>query len=305
MRVITRHQCGLRKKTVAVYNVLRPFTFAPAQTLLALVPYGMLSVLPSFGDVVMSIRSLACGLAALSVGLSLPANTLAQRGPRMVKAFEELHEEAKETTADDAADKDKKQDKLATATFGNGCFWCTEAVFEELHGVSKVISGYSGGKVPNPTYLQVSSKLTGHAEVIQLKYDPELISYAKLLEVFWRTHDPTTPNRQGYDVGPQYRSAIFYHNDEQRELAEKFKRKLNQAHAFGKPIVTEITKFTAFYPAEKYHQNYYALNSRAGYCQRIIRPKMSKFRKVFKDELKKNNKPSKKKPTTEETPSTS
>jgi len=234
-------------------------------------------------------RPLAGGLTIMLLGL-LASASYAQRGPRMKKAFAELHKDAQqsEQTASSPTNGDGEA-KLETATFGNGCFWCTEAVFEELHGVSRVVSGYSGGKIPNPTYRQVSTKLTGHAEVIQLKYDPQLISYAKLLEVFWRTHDPTTPNQQGYDIGPQYRSAVFYHNDEQRELAEKFKRKLNKVHAFGDPIVTEITKFTNFYPAEKYHQNYYAQNARAGYCQRIIRPKMSKFRKVFKDELKKNN----------------
>jgi peptide-methionine (S)-S-oxide reductase len=179
---------------------------------------------------------------------------------------------------------------LKYATFGNGCFWCTEAVFEELHGVKRVVSGYSGGHVANPTYEQVCSKRTGHAEVIHLSYDPKQTSYAKLLEVFWRTHDPTTLNRQGNDKGPQYRSVVFYHDEEQKELATHYKKKLNQAKAFGRPVVTEITEFEKFYPAEGYHQNYYKLNPNYGYCRMLIKPKLKKFRRVFADELAKNPK---------------
>lgn len=174
---------------------------------------------------------------------------------------------------------------LATATFGNGCFWCTEAVFQRVRGVSKVVSGYMGGHVPNPTYEIVSTKKSGHAEVLQLQYDPQLVNYDQLLEIFWKTHDPTTPNRQGNDVGPQYRSVIFYHNQQQKELAESYKRKLDQAKAFRNPIVTEIQEATEFYPAEDYHQNYYNLNKRQNpYCQ-MIQYKLEKFRTVFPDAI--------------------
>lgn len=175
---------------------------------------------------------------------------------------------------------------MEVATFGNGCFWCTEAIFQNLKGVEKVVSGYSGGHVDNPTYKQVCNGTTGHAEVIQISYDPSVISYDELLEVFWKTHDPTTPNRQGNDVGPQYRSAVFYHNDTQKEKADKYKKELNEAGAYDKPIVTEITAFEKFYPAEDYHQNYFNLNGSQPYCSFVIRPKVEKFEKVFKDKLK-------------------
>ena len=178
-------------------------------------------------------------------------------------------------------------DKLETATFGNGCFWCTEAVFAQLEGVKKVVSGYSGGHTDDPTYKEVCNGTTGHAEVVQILYDPEKITFETLLEVFWSTHDPTTLNRQGADFGTQYRSAVFYHSDKQKEQAEKFKKKLDESKAFDKPIVTEITKFDKFYKAENYHQDYYELNGHAPYCQAVIRPKMDKFRKAFKDKLKK------------------
>ena len=181
------------------------------------------------------------------------------------------------------SDSDKN---LETATFANGCFWCTEAVFRELHGVHSAISGYSGGETKNPTYKEVCTGQTGHAEAIQVKYDPQEIGFDELLQVFWMTHDPTTLNQQGVDVGTQYRSAIFYHNDEQRRLAEEFKKKLDQSGAFPNPIVTEITKFESFYPAEDYHQDYFELNRTQPYCRRVIQPKMKKFRKVFHDKLK-------------------
>ena len=172
------------------------------------------------------------------------------------------------------------------ATFGSGCFWCTEAFFQRLNGVEKVASGYSGGHVKNPTYEQVCEKTTGHAEVVQITYDADVISFKELLEVFWKTHDPTTPNQQGNDVGPQYRSAIFYHNETQRELAETYKKKLDESGAFRAPIVTEITQFDTFYPAEDYHQNYYNLNPRQGYCSFVIAPKLEKFKAAFADKLK-------------------
>lgn len=177
--------------------------------------------------------------------------------------------------------------KLDTATFGTGCFWCTEAIFQELKGVEKVTSGYSGGTVPNPTYEQVCSKTTGHAECLNILYDPTVISFDELLEVFWKVHDPTTLNRQGADVGTQYRSVIFYHNQLQKDKAEEYKTALDKSGAWSNPIVTSLEPFKVFYPAEDYHQNYYRNNTGQGYCQFVIRPKLEKFEKVFKDKLKK------------------
>ncbi len=180
-----------------------------------------------------------------------------------------------------------KMDNLQKATFGSGCFWCTEAIFERLNGVVDVESGYSGGKVDNPTYEEVCSGTTGHAEVTQLTFDPSIISFDELLEVFWKTHDPTTLNRQGNDVGTQYRSVIFYHNEEQKNLSEKYKEELNKSGAWEKPIVTEISAYTNFYSAENYHQDYYENNPNQGYCTFVIAPKVEKFEKVFKDKVKK------------------
>lgn len=176
---------------------------------------------------------------------------------------------------------------IDTATFGTGCFWCTEAIFEQLDGVLKVTSGYSGGHVKNPTYEQVCEKNTGHAEVIQVIYDPSKLDYEELLEVFWQTHDPTTQDRQGNDVGPQYRSVIFYTDEEQKLKAEHYKKELDKSGAFKAPIVTEISPLINFYEAEKYHQDYYTNNGKQPYCYFVIRPKMEKFQKVFKDKLKK------------------
>ncbi|HZL09337.1 MAG TPA: peptide-methionine (S)-S-oxide reductase MsrA [Prolixibacteraceae bacterium] len=173
-----------------------------------------------------------------------------------------------------------------TATFGNGCFWCTEAVFKSLKGIITVDSGYSGGKVKNPTYKEVCTGTTGHAEVIQVTFDPKTISFRELLEVFWQTHDPTTLNRQGADVGTQYRSVIFYHSPEQQEIAEKYKVELNTENVFDKPVITEITAFEKFYAAENYHRDYYANNSSQSYCQIVIVPKLQKFREIFKKKLK-------------------
>jgi peptide-methionine (S)-S-oxide reductase len=172
------------------------------------------------------------------------------------------------------------------ATFGSGCFWCTEAVFQQLKGVKKLVSGYSGGSTPNPTYKDVCGGTTGHAEVVQMTFDPAIVSYPELLEVFWRSHDPTTRNRQGFDRGTQYRSVIFTHSERQRTLAELYKQKLDDANVFPSPIVTEILPFTTFYPAEAYHQNYYADNPKEQYCRAIIGPKLDKLRKVFHDKLK-------------------
>lgn len=178
---------------------------------------------------------------------------------------------------------------LATATLANGCFWCTEAIFEQLGGVIEAVSGYTGGQKPNPTYKEVCTGETGHAECLQITYDPTKISFDELLEVFWQTHDPTTLNRQGADVGTQYRSGVFYHNEEQKQKAEKYKAELNKSGAFNNPIVTEIMPFTKFYPAEDYHQQYFELNENQNpYCQMVVRPKVDKFQKVFKHKLKKN-----------------
>ncbi len=176
---------------------------------------------------------------------------------------------------------------LQLATFGSGCFWCTEAVFQRVAGVEKVESGYAGGKVKNPTYKEICSGLTGHAEVIRLTYDPNKVSFEALLEIFWKTHDPTTLNRQGNDIGTQYRSVIFYHNEEQRNLAEAYRHKLDESGVFDRPVVTEISPATTFYVAENYHQDYYNLNGNAPYCAFIIQPKVEKLKKVFSDKLKK------------------
>lgn len=179
-----------------------------------------------------------------------------------------------------------QSDSMEIATFGAGCFWCVEAVFQQINGVDTVVSGYMGGKIPNPTYREVCSGLTGHAEVIQIRFNPSMVSFTQLMEVLYGTHDPTTLNRQGADVGTQYRSAIFYHNENQKKQAEEVKAKLNEAKAFTNPIVTEISPATTFYKAEDYHQNYYRMNSEQGYCRVVITPKLDKLKKVFSDYLK-------------------
>lgn len=182
----------------------------------------------------------------------------------------------------------KSSTTLDTATFANGCFWCTEAVFEELNGVLSATSGYTGGHTQNPTYKEVCSGETGHAECIQVVYDPTVISFDELLEVFWSTHDPTTLNRQGNDIGTQYRSGIFYHSETQRNKAQAYKEALDKSGTWDRPIVTEITPFSIFYPAEDYHQQYFEMNGSSNpYCQYVIQPKLEKFRKVFENKLKK------------------
>jgi len=178
-----------------------------------------------------------------------------------------------------------KQEK-ELATLGGGCFWCLEAVYLELRGVEQVVSGYAGGTVPNPTYYQVCEETTGHAEVIQLTFDPREISFKEILQVFFTIHDPTTLNRQGPDVGTQYRSAIFYHSQEQKVIAEETIKEISAAQIWDAPIVTEVTPFGAFYPAEDYHQEYFWRNSFQPYCQYIIVPKVAKFRKAFVEKLK-------------------
>ncbi len=176
--------------------------------------------------------------------------------------------------------------ELEKATLGGGCFWCTEAVYLELKGVVDVKPGYSGGHVKNPTYKEVCSETTGHAEVIQITFDPELISFSEILEVFFMTHDPTTLNRQGNDVGTQYRSVIFYHSEKQKEIAKKVFLSFQEEQVYDKPIVTEVTAFDKFYVAEDYHINYFARNKNQGYCQFVVAPKLKKFRKILKEKLK-------------------
>lgn len=177
--------------------------------------------------------------------------------------------------------------EIEVATLGSGCFWCTEAFFLRVKGIESVVSGYSGGKVKNPTYREVCTGLTGHAEVIQVTFDPTLISYSEVLEIFWNTHDPTTLNKQGADEGTQYRSVVYYHSESQKQTAEEYKKQLDKSGVYKNPIVTEISPFTVFYPAEDYHQNYYALNPNQGYCQYVIRPKIEKFNKQYAAKLKK------------------
>lgn len=181
-------------------------------------------------------------------------------------------------------------ENLEKATLGAGCFWCVEAVFEELKGVKKVEAGYAGGELENPSYRQVSSGTTRHAEVARIVFDPDVISYDQLLTVFWHTHNPTTLNRQGADVGPQYRSVIFYHNEKQKEIAEKSMAEVDRSDLWEDPIVTEIEPVSNYSKAENYHQNYYENNPNAGYCQVIIAPKLKKFRKEFSHLLKEEKK---------------
>jgi peptide-methionine (S)-S-oxide reductase len=183
-----------------------------------------------------------------------------------------------------------KQDNQSyeTITLGAGCFWCVEAIFERLDGVKDVQSGYSGGQTANPTYREVTSGLTGHAEVVQVTYDPDILPFARLLEVFFMTHDPTTLNRQGADAGTQYRSAVFYHNQEQKRIAEEVKNMLGNENIWNDPVVTEITPFTNFYKAESYHQEYYRNNPNQGYCRMVIAPKLEKFENLFEEYLRDN-----------------
>lgn len=173
-----------------------------------------------------------------------------------------------------------------TATLGTGCFWCSEAIFQQLNGVLKVTCGYSGGHVENPSYDEVCGKNTGHAEVVQVVYDPSIITYDELLQVFWQTHDPTTLNRQGNDVGPQYRSVVFYHNNQQKEKAANYKEELDKSGSWDKKVVTAIEPYKNFYSADKYHQNYFNNNGSQPYCYFVIRPKLEKFQKVFKDKIR-------------------
>src|SRR5829696_2843970 len=179
-----------------------------------------------------------------------------------------------------------ENNNLETATLGAGCFWCVEAVFDDLKGVEDVVSGYSGGHTENPTYREVCSETTGHAEVTQIKFDPAVISFADILRVFFAVHDPTTLNRQGNDIGSSYRSAIFYHSDEQKRIAQEVIKEISDEAIYDNPIVTEVTAFDKFWPAENYHQEYFANNPNQPYCAAVVAPKVAKFRKQFVDRLK-------------------
>ncbi len=173
-----------------------------------------------------------------------------------------------------------------TATFGNGCFWCTEAIFQQVKAVVKVTSGYAGGQTADPDYHSVCSGQTGHAECLQVEYDAAICSFEELLQVFWKTHDPTTLNRQGNDTGTQYRSVIFYHNEGQKRIAEQYIEQLNQSGIYTSPVVTSLEPYSRFFPAEKYHQDYYLLNKNAPYCQFVVRPKVEKFNQEFSSIIK-------------------
>jgi peptide-methionine (S)-S-oxide reductase len=203
-----------------------------------------------------------------------------------VTACGQRNSQKKITQTTNSMTNEVNNNELDTALFGAGCFWCVEAMFQRLDGVVKVESGYAGGHMVSPTYKDVCTGTTGHAEVCRITFDPKKVSYETLLSIFWQTHDPTTLNRQGNDVGTQYRSAIFYYNDIQMQLAEKYKSELNASGAFSNPIVTEITAINNYYSAEDYHQNYYNQNSEQSYCQFVIAPKVEKLEKVFKDKLK-------------------
>ncbi|QDV41991.1 Peptide methionine sulfoxide reductase MsrA [Stieleria neptunia] len=183
--------------------------------------------------------------------------------------------------------KDQPPKEELVATFAGGCFWCTEAVFERMVGVNDVISGYIGGTVPNPTYEQVCGKKTGHAEAVEIYYDPSQVTYEELLEVFFKTHDPTTLNKQGADEGPQYRSSVFFHNEQQKDATEAYIKKLNKSGEFDRKIVTLLEKATTFYPAEEVHQDFYRKNPNYGYCQLVVKDKVRKFNRNFGDKIKK------------------
>jgi peptide-methionine (S)-S-oxide reductase len=221
---------------------------------------------------IVSLRAIAPSLALLILPYCiLPNNTArAQSGDSPVSTEAQPQSETKE----------------AVATLAGGCFWCTEAVYERMQGVNDVVSGYIGGHVKNPSYEQVCAKNTGHAEAVEVYYDPTQTNFEELLKVFFKTHDPTTLNQQGADRGPQYRSSIFYHNEEQKKIAEAFIAKLNKSGEFRSPIVTKLESADKFYPAEEYHQDYYRRNPNAGYCQVVVREKVQKFNESFKDKIK-------------------
>ncbi|MFO0357827.1 MAG: peptide-methionine (S)-S-oxide reductase MsrA [Sphingobacteriaceae bacterium] len=197
------------------------------------------------------------------------------------------NDQTKNKMEDKASTNNTTATNIDTATFGAGCFWCVEAVFQRLNGVISIESGYSGGSIKNPAYREVCMGTTGHAEVCRILFDKTKVSFDELLEVFWKTHDPTTLNQQGNDIGTQYRSVVFYHNDEQKKLAEKYKEEINKSGAYPNPIVTEISPLINYFKAEDYHQNYFNQNGQEGYCRYVIQPKVEKFEKIFKNKLKK------------------
>ena len=221
-------------------------------------------------------------LLLIAGGLILLAVVLATKGAPPKKGSARAESGRASPTENAMSETTAKRDQWETATFGSGCFWCTEAIFSELQGVEKVVSGYSGGQVKNPSYEQVCTGLTGHAEVVQITFDPQVVSFEQLLEVFWHTHDPTTLNRQGADVGTQYRSVIFYHSPEQKATAERAIAAFNAENPNGTPAVTEVLPEQPFYPAEDYHHRYFRQNPEQAYCQAVIAPKMTKLRKYFR-----------------------
>lgn len=226
-------------------------------------------------------RILLCGGALILMGLAFVYLMPKAKEAAMPENFPVL--DAADRTE---ADGESTADGPETATFANGCFWCTEAVFRQVKGVKSAESGYTGGTVENPTYRDVTTGRTGHAEAIRVTFDPKVVSYAELLEVFWRSHDPTTLDRQGYDVGTQYRSAVFTHSPRQAELAEKYKKKIDEAKVFSRPVVTTIQPAVEFYLAENYHQDYFEANGQNRYCRSIIAPKLDKLKAVFADRMK-------------------
>ena len=215
----------------------------------------------------------------------LPAKSTKGAAAAKAKASNKARPAASDQKSEVPKEASDNPGTLEEATFGSGCFWCSEAVFQRIKGVESVLPGYSGGHVKYPTYEQVCTKTTGHAEVVHITFDPAVVSYKDLLEIFWKSHDPTKLNRQGIDHGPQYRSVIFYHSDEQKELAEHYKKELDKAHIFSHKIVTEISPFKEFYQAEDYHLNYFNRNPDADYCESVILPKVNKIKKVFKDKI--------------------
>ena len=243
------------------------------------------SIFAAFGLAVAVNQSVA-----LAHGDSVKAH--AQKGAEKQATNQEKENKGENATDPKGSTKGGKKKmnstgKYEVATLAGGCFWCLEAVYNDLRGVEKVVSGYSGGRVANPTYEEVCTGKTGHAEVVQIKFDPQVITFKELLEVFFTIHDPTTLNRQGADVGTQYRSAIFYHSPEQKSVAEKVIADITGQKIWDKPIVTEVAKLDAFYPAEEYHQRYYERNPNQGYCRMVIQPKVIKFRRHFMSKLKK------------------
>ena len=238
----------------------------------------------------LAMRMQAVFAAVFAVGLASCSPTVAENPVRIKEpasmVTDALAAAQVPESQPNSPDGGRKGQPLQLATFGAGCFWCVEAVFQQVDGVVSVKSGYAGGTVDDPTYEQICRGNTGHAEVCQIQFDPGKVSFDDLLEVFWKTHDPTTLNRQGADVGTQYRSVIFYHDDQQKEQAEKRKQQLNKAGLWPRPIVTEISPAPKFFVAEDYHQNYFKNNPYKGYCQAVIRPKLDKFREVFRDKLK-------------------